>query len=639
MDYFLTSLEDIKFGLIFGEEKSTFRVFSSSSDIKLRIYEKYNSIVGNEYKMKAVSDSIYEITLNENLEGKFYTYIIDGKYEVTDPYSIACSMDSKRSAIIDLKKTNPKNWENQSIPKTKKSEAIIYELHIKDFTYSKTSGVKNNGKYLGLAENDTKYKGFTTGISHLKNLGITHVHIMPVFDFLTVREDNSLFFDVENYNWGYDPELFNVPEGSYSTNSKKPSKRIFELKKMIMALHNSGIKVVLDVVYTHLYRGEKSNFGVLYPGYYFRTVNGKISNGSGVGNETATEKAMFRKFIIDSITFWMQEYKVDGFRFDLMGLIDIETMEILTKRAKEINPDVLLYGEPWVGGFSPLNRNRMTLRGTQKNKDFSVFNDIFRNCIKGDNNDKTAGFIMGDSSKKICVETGIAGSIDYDSLHKGFTYNPWESINYVNCHDDLILSDKINKVFKSSDFLKKEKLNKLALSIIFLSFGIPFIHEGNEFMRTKEQISNTYNAPITMNAVDWSFKIKNYRFAKYVRDLIEIRKEMKFFSIYDKDEIIRNLKFLDLGEFPIIGYIIKSEEEFFLILHNACEQTFVIRMESIFEFLLREFNFKTDNEGSEFIKIFNSTGKTNIGLTGETKKIYIRSLSTEIYRIGKVEER
>lgn len=630
-------LFELDLGLTYSEEESTFRVFSPPSEsLKLRIYDKYYSIVGTDYTMEYLPCGIFEVKVKNDLKGKYYTYIINDNLEVTDPYSIATSIDSLKSAIIDLSETNPAGWEEQLIPDTKPSEAIIYELHIKDFSYSITSGVTNGnrGRFLGLVEKGTKYNGFRTGFDHLKSLGITHVHLMPVYDFLTVKEDYNYFHDVDNYNWGYDPEHFNVPEGSYSSKPKKPMNRIVELKKMIMDLHNNGIKVVMDVVYNHVYRGEKSNFEALYPGYYFRMKNGKFSNGTGVGNEMATEKPMYRKFILDSIKFWMTEYKIDGFRFDLMGLVDIDTMEEVTNLAKSIDPNVLIYGEPWGGGITPLPTNKMTLKGTQKGKGFACFNDTFRDCIKGDNNGKGIGFVMGDFNKKICVETGIVGSIQYDTLHNGFTQEPSESINYVNSHDDLILTDKINFSMKNTEDVTRERMNKLAFSIIFTSFGIPFMHEGNEFMRTKDTVTNTYNAPITMNAIDWEFKEVNYNFYRYIKDLIRLRKQMKVFSEYSSSDILANFHFFDFKTTPVIGYIIKRGDLYYLIFHNVGKSTFSVNLSQIKNSLIEKYNVYIDRENYTLEKIFTLTGIPKIPMPVNTDALFVRALSTEIYKLN-----
>lgn len=626
---------DVEMGLIYSKDKSTFRVFSPpNKNLKLRLYKNAKDIVGKEYTMNRGSNGIFEITIEEDLKGQFYTYITDTNSEVTDPYSFASSLNSNKSAIIDLKETDPVGWDEHFRPNIKRSEAIIYEMHIKDFTYSKNSGAENRGKYLGVVESGNSFNGYSTGIDHLVELGITHVHLMPVHDFITVDEDRDNFFVDKNYNWGYDPELYNVPEGSYSTNPDYPKNRIIELKTMIMKLHEAGIKVVLDVVYNHLYRGIRSNFETLYPGYYLRyRFDGTPSNGAGVGTEMDSQRPMFRKFILDSIKFWMKEYKVDGFRFDLMSLIDIDTMELVVKQAKEIDEDVLIYGEPWTGGYTTLDDRKMIFKGSQQEMGYSCFNDVFRDCIKGDNNGRGLGFVMGDFNKKICVETGIAGSINFDSLHHGFAYHPTESINYANSHDDLIITDKITLALRGADESLKEDVNKLAHSILFTSFGIPFIHEGNEFMRTKNGISNTYNGPSSLNAIDWSLKEKNNSFYKYVKDLIYLRKTITSFAKYDRIDIRNNLFFLDFKSNPIIGYIIVQKNEAYVIYHNASTRDFYVDPARAISSLSKNYKMKVDLKNIIVTKIFDKNGLTNDNKEVNIFDVVIEKLSTEVFYI------
>lgn len=626
---------DVEMGLTYSKESSTFRVFSPpNKNLKLRIYEKAEEIVGKDYPMEKNRNGIFEITIFKDLKGKFYTYITDTNSEVTDPYSVSASVNSNKSAIIDLNETNPEGWENHYRPKIKNSEAIIYEMHIKDFTFSKTSNVKNRGKFLGVVESGTKFGDCSTGIDHLVELGVTHVHLMPIYDYLTVDEREENFFVDKNYNWGYDPELFNVPEGSYSTDPLCPKNRIIELKTMIMKLHEAGIKVVLDVVYNHVYRGKRSNFETLYPGYYLRyRYDGTPSNGAGVGTEMDTQRPMYRKFILDSIKFWMEEYTVDGFRFDLMGLIDIDTMEAVVNLAKKIDEDVLIYGEPWTGGYTTLDDRKMVVKGSQQNKGYACFNDIFRDCLKGDNNGRGLGFVMGDFNKKICVETGIAGSIEFDSLHHGFAYEPTESINYANSHDDLILTDKISLALRGADASMKEDVNKLANSILFTSFGIPFIHEGNEFLRSKNGISNTYNGPASLNAIDWSLKQKNKKFTKYFIDLIYLRKRINSFAKYDKIDIRNNLFFLDLKFNPIIGYIIVHDEEAYVIYHNASIKDVKADPENALRSLSKNYRMKVDLDNIVVNKIFDKGGFTNDDREVNIFDVVVGKLSTEVYYI------
>lgn len=563
---------DKKLGTIYTKENTIFRLWSPLRDeIYLVIYSDQNCIHRETYPMKKGKDGVHELTLKGDYKGYLYNYIVDG-IEVTDPYSIASSLNSRHSAIIDLRDTDPVGWNSHIVPKGNNNcDAIIYEAHIKDFTGSPTSGVENRGKYLGFIEKNTEYNGLKTGLSHLKELGVTHIHLMPIYDFTTVNEESRDFYRDDNYNWGYDPELYNVPEGSYATIPEDPVNRIRELKKLIMTLHDEGFKLIMDVVYNHTYKGYDSNLNIIMPNYYYRTKGlGRFSNGSGCGNELATERPMVRKFIIDSLLYWIEEYKIDGFRFDLMGLIDIDTIEEAIIEMRNIRPDILIYGEPWTGGSTILAREKMLMKGMQSKSSFALFNDNFRDSIKGDNNGMGIGFIQGNTKSKLGVETGIVGSIQYDSSHMGFAQKPQESINYVNSHDDLIIYDKIKKIFPHMAEDDIERVNRLAFSILFTSQGIPFFHSGNEFLRTKGMLTNTYNSPLSVNAIDWSLKEKNLKFYNYFRDLIELRKRYKEFRLKTQDEIQNRLRFFYYPhEKNIIAYTISMDRGYLLIVHNG----------------------------------------------------------------------
>lgn len=626
---------DVEMGLMYSKAESSFRVFSPPNDnLKLRIYDTADEIIGKDYPMQKNENGIFEVTIKEDMKGKFYTYITDKGFEVTDPYSVASSINSQKTAIIDLKDTNPEGWEEHFRPNIKVSEAIIYEMHIKDFTFSKNSNVKNRGKFLGAVEKGTKYKGQKTSLDHLIELGVTHVHLLPIYDYISVDEREEVFNSDRNYNWGYDPELYNVPEGSYATKPECPINRILELKTMIMKFHEAGIKVVVDVVYNHVYRGKNSNFETLYPGYYLRYwSDGSPSDGAGCGTEMDTQRPMYRKFILDSIKYWMEEYKIDGFRFDLMGLIDVDTMEAVVELAKSIDEDVLIYGEPWSGGYTALAADKMTLKGLQKDKGFACFNDEFRDCLKGDNNGTSLGFAMGNFNKKICVETGIAGSIDLDSLHHGFTHEATESINYANSHDDLILADKINLSMSGVDNNKKTAINKLTMSILLTSFGIPFIHEGNEFLRTKSGISNTYNGPASINKIDWSLKEKNREVFDYVKDLISLRKKIGSFSEFNRNDIRKRLFFFDFKTSPLIGYGIMQTEVAYVIFHNASRNNMKLNLEIAAQRILKSYAMKNSVNDLVIYKIFDKNGLTNDNQRVNIWDVELDSISTEAYLV------
>ncbi|HZJ83716.1 MAG TPA: type I pullulanase [Clostridia bacterium] len=627
---------DGNFGNIYSPKGSTFKVWAPNrDDIRLLVYPYSQGVYREEFPMEKCGQGIHSITINKDLKGMYYTYLIEGKYEITDPYSKALSVNSTRSAIIDLADSHPKGWLHHKIPKSGDlSKAVIYELHIKDFTYHDSSGVEYPGKYLGLAQRGTSFNDYSTGLDHLLELGVTHVQLMPIFDFLTVNEEESAFNVDENYNWGYDPEHYNVPEGSYATDPPNPINRIKELKSLILALHQAGIKVIMDVVYNHSYRNTDSNLYTLHPGYYRIREDGSLSDGSGCGNELATEHPMTEKFIIDSLKYWVEEYKVDGFRFDLMALIDIDTVMEIQKELMAINKDIIIYGEPWAADTTLLSQNRTTTKGSQRGKGFGLFNDDFRNAIKGDNNGYIKGFSQGNSDYLLQVETGIAGSINYDNKHIGFTKNPRESINYINSHDNLILQDKMKKIFPSTPDDELIRYNKLALAILFTSQGVPFIHAGNEFLRTKSLHHNSYNLPISINAIDWSLKEIHYPLFKYTRDLIYIKKHWEEFSLRDSGEVREKLRFLYFREQNnLIAYTIKSPNgDYLLIIHNGNHQEFVLETTLIMDHIKN--NYNEDIKNLYINHLFNKGGLIDPMNKSFTDNIILEPISTNIYRVG-----
>ncbi|HLR21496.1 MAG TPA: type I pullulanase [Tissierellaceae bacterium] len=623
-----------KLGMIYSEEKTIFRVWSPLKEkIDLLLYLDNRFIKRKSYTMVKDGEGVHELILKGDYKGCFYNYLVDG-HEVTDPYSIASSINSDHSAIIDLKDTNPKGWDSHFLPrKIKPCDSIIYEVHIKDFTISETSGVKNKGKFLGFIEDNTEYNGLKTGISHLKELGITHVHLLPVYDFYTVNEEKENFYKEDNYNWGYDPELYNVVEGSYARKPEDPINRIKEFKKLIMGLHEAEIRVVLDVVYNHTYKSYDSNLNRLMPNYYYRVnETGEFSDGSGTGNELDTEKPMVQKFIIESLLYWVEEFKIDGFRFDLMGLIDINTTEKIIEKLRNVNPNILIYGEPWVGGDSVLPMDKRTLKGKQINTSFAFFNDGFRDSIKGDNDGIGKGFIQGNTGSKLGVERGIAGSIYFGNIDLGFTKKPSESINYVNSHDNLILYDKIKKVFPHMAEDDRERLNKLAFGILFTSQGIPFFHGGNEFLRTKCMVRNSYKSPISINAIDWALKEKNLKYFNYFKDLINLRKEFKEFRLNNKKDIQERLRFFNYGRWDnIIIYTLSLDKGYLLIIHNGEFYTKDISRKDILS-QINKFYGETKKE-IDIVPIFDINGLIKKRKKVELDYIKVPYFSTMIYKI------
>lgn len=563
--------ENEQLGLIYSKEKSVFRVWSPSNNkITLCIYNDSKVQFRDEFEMKKNSKDIFEYTIDGNLDGKFYTYLV-GDSEITDPYSLSTSANSKRTAIIDLDKTNPEGFLEHEIPFNDKDKAIICETHVADISIDKSSNAEHRGLFLGACENGLLYNNVKTGIDHFEELGITHIHLLPVTDYLTVDENKPLKDYPENYNWGYDQELYNNMEGSFATQPDNPYSRIKEFKSLVKAYHEKGISVVLDVVYNHTFRTFDSNFNILEPNYYYRqNADGTFSNGSGCGNELASEKPMVRKFIIESLCYLAKEYKIDGYRFDLMALIDIDTIKIAMKKLKEINSNFFIYGEPWMALPSPLAYDKQILIGSQKNHGFAIFNPFFRDSIRGDNDGSLKGYLQGEYHMKPSIEEGISGSVGIFNTDTAFA-SPLETINYFNAHDNLIFQDKLIKSNVSEENMGD--LTYMAFSILMTSQGLPFFHSGNSFMRTKKLDHNSYSSSSDINGIDWSLKEKNYDVFLKIKNIIELRKNLGIFNMKDSDEVKKNLKFYGGLKNYIISYTIKRENEKYLIIHNVSDNT------------------------------------------------------------------
>ena len=589
---------DSPMGAIYQKNKTSFRVFAPThSSLRLAIYEDYRSVRRQEYEMEKDEDGFFQLTLEGDYDGKFYTYLTH-EDEVTDPNCVAVSVNSRKSAIVDLETTNPEGFLDHKIPNNPWQDAIIYEVHVADFTIDKTSGVSARGKFLGMSEENSFYDNVTTGIDHLKELGITHVHLLPVYDYITVDEEVDLVDDKYNYNWGYDPELYNCVEGSYATNPYDPKQRIFELKYLIMKLHQAGISVVLDVVYNHTFKTRDSNFNVLAPYYFHRNLDYRFYNGSGCGNEFASEKPVARKFIIDSLSYWVNEYKVDGFRFDLMALLDIETAKIAIKTLREINSNIIIYGEPWMAAGSLLAYEEQINIGSQKNHDFAIFNPFYRDALRGDNDGAKPGYVQGVFHYKEAIQAGISGSVHKDTHSEHFA-NPVESINYFNAHDNLIFQDKLIKSGVTNDL--QEKMTMFAFSLLMMSQGIPFFHAGNEFLRSKKLDYNSYRSSSDINGIDWSLKKQHIKVHKFVSELIEFRKNSGLFSMRTKKEVNQRLRFVKGLKDNLIGYFINKGEKTYLIIHNAStkKEILAIRNEEINEFQLIWQDGKTNEKVSQ----------------------------------------
>lgn len=517
------------FGVTLRGGRTFFKVWSPTSEnVRVAVYETWNQYYRSEFNMIRDHSGCWSVEVPQNLEGSYYTYLVSHfgqDFEVVDPWAKSAAPNSKRGFIVDPSTVNPEGWEGHRVPPMPAhGHLFLYEAHIRDFSMHPESGIRNKGKFLALTERGTKTAGgYSTGVDYLKELGVTHLHLLPVADFATVDE-----LDPWEYNWGYDPVLFNVPEGSYSTDPRDGRARILEFKQAVKALHEAGLRVVLDVVYNHTFHGAKSNFNYLATDYYYRLdLNHRFTNGSGVGNELATENQMVRRFVVDSLKYWLTEYKVDGFRFDLLGLYDRETVKAICSELTALRPDVLLYGEPWIGGDSGLPEESRFLKGAQRGLPISVFNDDFRNDLKGDNDGFEEGFITGQTGDEEWVSLGLSGSIELSDNKRGFASAASETVNYLSCHDNLCLYDKIVKVEAGHPFEIHKAMARLGLSVLLSAFGIPFIAMGSEFMRTKQGHPNSYNAPDAVNQVDWGYRENNDDLVTYFRDLLKFRKSQK----------------------------------------------------------------------------------------------------------------
>lgn len=540
---------------------------------RVNIYDNNNTPEPSQVlEMTRGAAGTWTAAVDRPLYGKFYTFQIEfnGKWldETPGVWAKAVGTNGRRAAIIDFAATNPEGWENDRGPVVKNiNDAVIYEMHHRDFSVHPSSGIVNKGKFLALTEQDARSTlGDKTGIDHLKELGITHVHILPSYDYNSVDEAN---LPANGYNWGYDPLNYNAPEGSYSTNPDDPAVRVREMKEMVKALHDAGIGVVMDVVYNHTADNDKSNFSLTAPGYYYRhRPDGTYSDASGCGNETASDRQQMQNYIVNSVKYWADEYHIDGFRFDLMAIHDTETMNRVARELKEINPSIFVYGEGWTAGDSPLPVERRALKENVAKMDgIAVFSDDIRDAVKGHYTDAAdRGFATGKPGNEETVKIGIVAAtahpqVDYSKGNNSkFAYasSPTQIINYVSCHDDLTLTDKLAKSLPDKSVADRQRAAKLAQTIVFTSQGTPFMFAGEEIFRDKKGVHNSYKSPDSINAIDWQLKKENADLFNYYRNLIALRKAHPAFRMTTADEIARNIVFDKTTEPNLISYSIKN---------------------------------------------------------------------------------
>lgn len=563
-------------GAVYSPKMTRFKVWAPEAEsVKLNLYKQgEGDNLIDQHIMKKSANGTYVFEKQGDCNGIYYTYTVVNhgeEQEAVDPYTKAAGVNGQRGMVINLAKTNPQGFEMDGYRNPEHiTDAIIYEGSVRDFTMDESSGVFHNGKFLGLTEaNTTNHFGEATALDYISGLGVTHVQILPAFDFETVDEKNQK----AQYNWGYDPDNYNVPEGSYAVSPYDGAVRIQEMKQMVLALHSRGIGVIMDVVFNHTYRRDDSNLQKIVPGYYYRSDETGYTNGSGCGNEVASDRPMVQKLIVDSLIYWAKEYHIDGFRFDLMGVLDIDTMNVIAERLKEIRPDIYLYGEGWNGGPSSLAEEKRAFKASAKKMPgIGMFNDDIRDTIKGSVfYDDHLGFVNGGTHLENALRYGITGAVahpqvDYDAYgSKPWAKEPGQSINYVSCHDNYTLWDKLSVSCLEASEEKKKAMNRLCAAIVFTSQGVPFIQAGEEFLRSKPLpekkgfAENSYNMPDAVNSIKWDNIHEYPDMIAYYKGLMALRKAHPVFRMQSEAEMTQNLCFLSDTPENVVAYLLKGK--------------------------------------------------------------------------------
>lgn len=530
-----------------------------------------------------------------DLNGIYYTYLVkvDGHImEACDPYARTTGVNGERAMILDLNSTNPHDWESDTNPNAGHpiTDAIIYELHIRDLSSHRSSRIRNKGKFLGLTETKKKTKtGQPTGLDHLKELGITHVHLLPVYDFGFTDESRRS----PQYNWGYDPVNFNVPEGSYSTDPSNGYVRVKEMKQMVKALHDNGISVVMDVVYNHVYSGRDFCFNRIVPGYFSRIdANGVYSNGSCCGNDTATERTMVRKYIVDSVKYWADEYHIDGFRFDLVGLMDVQTIQEIIRTVHNTHPDVIFYGEGWHMSteLTKPGYELATQSNAAKLPQFSFFNDTIRDLLRGSIFDSTApGFVSGEHCSKDTLEASFMGA-------PSWALQPSQTVNYVSCHDNNTLFDRLALGAPEASTEDLIKMNNLAAAFNLLSLGVPFFQAGEEMLRTKPSKKerfdhNSYRAPDRVNSIKWETLDQEIyqKNVAYYKGLIQFRKAHPSLRLTSRKEAESKVHPIRYPNPHVTAFQVQEDtQELFLIFNADIRSVYVPLPEGKWEIVIQK---------------------------------------------------
>ena len=561
----------------YSPTETTFTLWApTAEEVRVLVYETgEGGHPIDTYTLARAEQGTWKTKVGKDLKGLFYVFNVkqEGRWLGDTPgiNAHAVGVNGQRGAIIDLRDTDPAGWSQDRAPQLGSvSEAVIYEMHHRDFSAHESSGIAHKGKYLALTEEGTRSpEGIPTGIDHLKELGVTHVHLLPSYDYASVDEHT---LEEGKYNWGYDPLNYNVPDGSYSTDPYAPEVRIREFKQMVQALHKAGIRVVLDVVFNHTFNTEGSNFERTVPGYFYRmTEDGKFADASGCGNETASERPMMRRFMVESVRYWMREYHIDGFRFDLMGIHDIETMNAIREAAQQIDPQVLIYGEGWAASTPQLPENQLAMKANIRQlPGIAAFSDEMRDGLRGPwNSDSIGAYLAGIAGNEESIKFGLVGAIEHPAIDytkvnystASWAAQPSQMISYVSCHDDMCLVDRLMTSIPGIRPDELSRLDKLAQTAVLTSQGIPFLFAGEEVMRDKKGVHNSFESPDSINTIDWHRLATHYDVYNYYKSLIALRKHHVAFHMGDAERVRSGVSFLPVDQEGVVAYRLQDARD------------------------------------------------------------------------------
>ncbi len=551
--------------MCYTPEKTSFELWAPTAESAVvRLYS--GDALVEEVAMTKGEKGLWNAEAEGDKKGLYYAFqvTVEGNTlkETAGIFARALDVNGNRGAIINMRDTDPEGWSEDKRPEVKSSEIVIYEMHYRDMTAHESAGSSNPGKFIAMAEHGTRsHEGLATGIDHLREMGVTHIHLLPTADFGSIDESHP----TDQYNWGYEPKNYNAPEGTYSTNPADPEARIRELKTLVKSMHDAGLCVVLDVVYNHTTSTENCGFELTVPGYFYRMrEDGSFADGSGCGNETASEKPMMRKYMVESLEYWVKEYHIDGFRFDLMAIHDIETMNLIRERLEALNPDILLYGEGWAASAPLYDESKLAFkRYTYQMPGIAAFSDDIRNALRGTLDLSQGGFIHGVEGNKEALKFGIVGGVEHPEVNHSeaaWCAEPRQHISYVTCHDDHNLRDRLEHLSPNATEEERLKMAKLAHFGVFTSQGVPFIFCGEEMYRSKRGEKNTYNMPDEYNAIDWALKSQYSDLVEYCKGLIAMRKEHPAFSLGTAEAVREHLKFIESENEAAVGFVLDNLE-------------------------------------------------------------------------------